>query len=320
MRADIVAVVSLVTLTGCAAHKVADIAAPADVDLAELWKEPRNLASRDLFHGAGGRRLAPDPSARFELVKVDDSGFSPGYQVRDPRGVLWNVKLGIEAQSEVVASRVLWALGYHQPPTYLVEKWTLTGEKGGPQPFARFRRESPDQTVVSDWSWYENPFSGTAAFKRLLVANLILNNWDLKTSNNKIYDIRDRDGSRRRVYVVRDLGASLGKTTFPTFLAWTPLKGMPQGSRNDLEDFEEQSFIRGVDGAQVKFDYRGTNLRLVKTVTVDDVVQACRSMARISETQWRDAFRAGGYSETEQQRYISKMKEKIQEGLALAGS
>jgi hypothetical protein len=95
---------------------------------------------------------------------------------------------------------------------------------------------------------------------------------------------------------------------------------MPQGSRNDLEDFEEQGFIRGVDGDNVKFDYRGTNLRLVKTVTVDDVVQACRSMARISETQWRDAFRAGGYSETEQQRYISKMKEKIQEGLALAGS
>jgi hypothetical protein len=185
---------------------------------------------------------------------------------------------------------------------------------------ARFRRESPDDTVVSDWSWYENPFSGTPAFKRLLVANLILNNWDLKTSNNKVYDVRERDGSRRRVFVVRDVGASLGKTTFPTFLAWTPLKGIAQGSRNDLEGFEEQGFIRGVDGARVEFDYHGTNLRLVNAVTVDDVVQACRTMARISDKQWHDAFRAGGYTESEQQRYIRKLKQKIQEGLALVSS
>ena len=30
----------------------------------------------------------------------------------------WSLKLGPEAQSEVVASRLLWAIGFHQPPTY----------------------------------------------------------------------------------------------------------------------------------------------------------------------------------------------------------
>ena len=39
----------------------------------------------------------------------------------------------------------------------------------------------------------------------------MLNNWDWKTSNNKIYEIRRR-GTVVGVYVVRDLGASLGKT------------------------------------------------------------------------------------------------------------
>jgi hypothetical protein len=152
------------------------------------------------------------------------------------------------------------------------------------------------------------------------VANLILNNWDWKTSNNKVYDIADRDGERRRVYVVRDLGASLGKTTFAGFLAWTPFRGMAQGSRNDIDGFEEQGFIRAVEGRHVEFDYHGSNAKLVKMLTVDDVLWTCRLMARISDRQWRDAFRAAGYEDAEQRRYISKLKSKIGEGLALKGS
>ena len=42
-------------------------------------------------------------------------------------------------------------------------------------------------------------------------------------------------------------------------------------------------------------------------------------MARISDQQWRDAFRAAGYEDAEQRRYTTKLKSKIQEGLALAG-
>jgi len=44
-------------------------------------------------------------------------------------------------------------------------------------------------TVVGDWSWYDNPFMNSREFRGLVVANLILNNWDWKTSNNKIYAI-----------------------------------------------------------------------------------------------------------------------------------
>jgi hypothetical protein len=293
---------------------------PVGAELGELWVEPRDLEARDLFHGPGGRALAPDPSTRFELVTVDDSGFSPGYEIRDSQGTAWNVKLGIEAQPEIVASRVLWALGYHQPPTYLLRSWELTGTGGGPQTIARFRREPANEKVVSDWSWYENPFAATRPFKGLVVANLLLNNWDLKTSNNKIYDLTDRANERRRVYVVRDLGASLGKTTFPKFLAWTPLRRMPQGSRNDLGDFEEQGFIRGVEGERVKFEYNGANARLVNALTVDDVVWTCRLLARVSDDQWNDAFRAAAYPEAERGRFIRKLKAKISEGLRLSRS
>ena len=293
---------------------------PTRVDVAQLWIEPRDLELRDLFHGSGGQELAPNPSVPYELVAVDDSGYSPGYDVRDPDGTQWSVKLGIEAQPEVVASRVLWALGYHQPPTHLVTSWELVGKQRGTQGRARFRRDADNHKVVSEWSWYQNPFVTTQPFRGLLVANLILNNWDWKTSNNKVYEIVDGDAAPRRLYVVRDLGASLGKTTFPPFLTWTPLRGMGQGSRNDVDGFEEQRLIRRVEGNRVEFDYRGIHARLVDTLTVDDVVWTCKLMARLSDEQWRDAFRAAGYESAAQGRYITKLKSKISEGLALPGS
>ena len=132
-------------------------------------------------------------------------------------------------------------------------------------------------------------------YKGLVVANLVLNNWGWKTSNNKVYDVSSADGSVRRVYVVRDLGASLGKTTFPRFLRWTPMRGMGQGSRDDLEGFEEQGFIKGVEGQRVEFHYRGIHQNLVNLLTVDDVAWTCRLLARLSDQQWNDAFRAAGY-------------------------
>lgn len=287
------------------------------IDIRQLWVEPVDLESRDLFHGAGGSRLAPDPSAVYELVKVDNTGFSPGYDVRDREGTVWSVKLGIEAQSEVVASRVLWAVGYHQPATYLLKNWKLSGAQPGTHPTSRFRRNDANQKVVSEWSWYENPFVDTRPFKGLIVANLILNNWDWKTSNNRVYEVGSRDGERRHQYVVRDLGASLGKTSFPKWLVWTPFRAMAQGSRNNLPDFEEQGFIKAVDGQRITFDYYGTHGSLVDMVTVDDVVWMSRLLARLSDRQWHDAFRAAGYDDATRQRFIAKLRSKIRDGSAL---
>ena len=291
------------------------------VDLAALWVEPSDLGSRNLFDGPGGRALAPAESTRYELIAVDSKGYSGGYDVRDRQGVEWSVKVGKEAQPEVTVSRVLWGLGFHQPPVYLVNDWELDGAAVDPQSLrqARFRRDAEDAKVVADWSWYENPFVGSQPFQGLLVANLMLNNWDWKTSNNKIYDLASGQNGPTRVYVVRDLGASLGKTTFPTLLKWTPMRGLGQGTRNDVDGFEEQGFIKSVDGQKVRFHYNGIHPKLVDTISIDDVVWTSRLMSRVSDDQWRDAFRAGGFTASQQQRYIAKLKSKIREGLALAG-
>ena len=44
---------------------------------------------------------------------------------RVPTACEWSAKIGPEAQTEVVVSRILWGLGYHQPPIYYLPSWTL---------------------------------------------------------------------------------------------------------------------------------------------------------------------------------------------------
>jgi hypothetical protein len=286
-------------------------------DIAGLWEDPHDLESRDLFHGPGGAARVPSALERYTLVAVDQSGYSPGYDVRGPDDVVWSVKLGPEAQPEVVSSRALWAIGYHQPPTYYVENWTLVGKVTSQQPAGRFRPKLPEWKVVADWSWYENEFVATRPFKALLVANVILNNWDWKTSNNKVYEIRHPNDTVRRRYIVQDLGASLGRTTFPAFLSWFPMRGFGQGTRNDLGGFESQRLLKRVTPDGVEFDYRGIHKPLLKSVSADDVVWTCQVFSRVSDAQWDDAFRAAGYRDDERKRYVRKIKEKIAEGLSL---
>jgi len=305
------------TLMACSRALKQTVATPgAPPSIASLWEEPRDLATRNLFHGPGGDALMPG-DARFEFVARDITGHSPGFDVKDAKGVEWSVKLGPEAQSEVATSRILWAMGFHQPPTYYLATWTMTGAESGTQTAGRFRPELPDHKVIGDWSWYENPFVGTREFGGLIVANLLLTNWDWKTSNNKIYATGDGGAHR---YVVRDLGASLGRFKYPTLLKWFHLRGFGQGSRNDVDDFEKQGFIKGVNEGRIEFDYRGIYPDVVKSVTPADVAWACERLSRLTDAHWRDAFRAAGHTDDVSSRFVTKIKSKIDEARRLTAS
>jgi hypothetical protein len=320
-RLAIVAIAVGLTAAAAACGRIArDVrVVPADppARIEELWQEPSDVARRDLFHGAGGSELMPRDTI-FEFVARDTGGWSPGFDVRSKDGMQWSVKLGPEAQSEIVASRVLWAIGFHQPPTYYLEQWTLTGAESGVQPAGRFRPSLPGK-VVGDWSWYENPFVGSRPFGGLIVANLILNSWDWKTSNNKIYELSGPVNGVSRWFVVRDVGASLGRTTYPSLLKWFRLRGFGQGTRNDLPGFEAQGFIVGIDGdGRPEFDYRGIYRDVIDTVTMADVRWTCTRLSRLTDEQWRDAFRAGGYNPEQSARYVTRIRQKIAEGLAVS--
>jgi hypothetical protein len=288
----------------------------------ELWQEPRDLESRDLFYGVGGRQMAPNLRGRFRFQSEDTTGASGGYAITDEGGMKWDVKLGIEVQPEIVASRLLWAVGYHQPATYFVPAgWRLTHMPGWgkdtpvPQGNARFRPDPPGRDVVDTWSWYDNPFVGTRAFKGLVVANFVVGNWDYKTSNNRIYEVTPPVGDASRLFVVQDLGAALGKET-PNIFSRIRLRAM-RGTKNDPEAFEQTGFIRRVDGTRVEFDYAGMDPALFDGVTVADVKWICGLFARLSDKQWDDAFRAAQYPDETRTRFIRKIKEKIAQGARL---
>ena len=267
----------------------------------ELWRDPGNVAAKDLRWGRGGKGAAPSADVEYEFKASDTTGYSPGYDVVDPGGRKWDVKTGDEGQTEVMASRLLWAVGYHQPVVYFVPQWKL---KNGPvsRPNSGRFRLSSDHDTDGEWSWTDNPFLGTRQLKGLIVANLILNNWDLKPSQNRLYtEVRNPT----RWFVVQDIGASFGKT------AW------PVGNRNNIDDFESQRLVLGVENGRVQFDYHARHKDLLSDITPADVVWICRLFARITDRQWADLFAGAAIADDVGLRYTRKIKAKVQEGLAL---
>lgn len=298
----VLAIAALAAVAGCAPSF--QRTSPETPARPVLWEEP--AGRDDLFYGVGGKALAPNPDETYELLERDPSGFSTTLDLRDPRGREWSAKLGPEAPIEVVASRILWAAGYQQPPAYYVPH--LVVEQDGRVTNAGHARMRPEVEWLDDedeWSWHRNPFVGTPEYRGLRVLMAILNNTDLKDDNNEIFVSTRGDGPREAWYVVKDLGASLGDT------GWIAPK------RGDVELFEEHAFITGVQGSHVEFEFKGRHGELLEGLAVEDVHWICRHLSRLTDAQWREAFRAGGYSPSVTERYIYRLKEKIDAGLAL---
>jgi hypothetical protein len=301
----------IATVSACAPPIRSTLPGPPSAEqLAELWVEP--VGPRPLFFGVGGEGLAPDPAARYRVLEIKTSGFSAGYTVLDPENRQWSVKFDPESHTEVVASRLLWALGYHQPPVYFLRGWTADGgNRPNPQTPARFREEKPafhGLTEAGNWSYHENPFVGSIPLMGLLVFHVMLGNSDLKEANNMLYTLDSNVEGARRWYVARDLGHTFGRT------------GVMNAPRDDLQVFDETPFILGVTDGRVRFDYRGRHAELFENVTVEHVKWICERMNRLTDEQWIDAFRAGGYAKPIYERYLRRLRQKIQEGLALKGT
>lgn len=304
--------IAIVGVAGCSTTSVKSTlpGPPSPAQLAELWVQPER--GRDLFNGVGGSKLAPDPAAVYTVIDLKRTGFSRGYTVKGPGDREWSAKFPPEAGPEVAASRILWGIGYHQPPIYYLAEWKAAeAPSPNPQLPARFREKSPDLhglDAKDPWSYYHNPFVGTRQMNGLLVLQAMLGNSDLKDQQNVIYHLKESSEGARRWYVARDLGQSFGRT------------GVIDAPRGDPAVFEQTPFITGVVKGKVRFDYRGRHRVLFENISPADVRWVCERLRALTDQQWRDAFRAGGFPAPVADRFIRRMKQKIDEGLTLKDS
>jgi hypothetical protein len=281
---------------------------------AVLWRQPSDIAAQDLFLGPGGEAMKPDLS-NVVFEKEDSEGYSVKYHVRDGAGRKWVVKVGNEARPETAAVRLLWAVGYLTEINYLAPCIHI---KGAPQPrknvercegdgFADVRFEArPDNVQRADnWEWKNNPFAGTKELNGLAVLMALLNNWDLKTSNNKILLVRSDGGATQQHYVISDLGATFGKTG-----------GVISHSRNEPEKYVKTKFIDRVRGDRVEFVFSGKQGDLLERVTVEHAKWIGSLLAQLSDQQIQDAFRAANFEPEEIRMLTKEVRDRIDELVA----
>ena len=280
--------------------------------ISALWEAPADLSRQDLFNGPWGSENAPDPNAVYTFIRPKKSGANPGVVVNDPRGRKWHVKQarhknhGDEPPVEVTLSRVLSAVGYHQPAVYYLPSFRMTDGSGTHvEPAGRFRLSNPSMEDLGQWEWQRNPFVGTRPLHGLLVILLVFNSFDLKDSNNTLYDVRQGEGGERW-YVVRDLGGALGGAG-------------RLATRNNIDKFERFTVFGGVRDNRVEFNQGGKQASLIREwITVDDVQWATKLLSGLSDRQWDDAFRAGGYEPALRARFIKKIQATIADGQQLS--
>jgi hypothetical protein len=330
-RALIVA--TLLTQTPIVAQSVVQ-RAPEVRGAPVLWREPADIATRNLFDGPGGRAHAPHGTT-FRFVKEDLDATNPKFVVRDEAGTTWKLKLGWEAKPETAASRIVWAVGYFADDDYYVPHLCV---EGVPAKLHRGRRlidaegcidggrlkrrekdEDEDEAASGVWSWRENPFTGTRELNGLRTLMAVINNWDVKDVNTHIRTSEDADGNPVQVYWVSDLGASFGTTHLTVGHSRT---------RGNLHAYSQSSFILNTAACCVDFAvparaapivllnpkeyWMRLGLRWIgRRIPRSDARWMGTLLARLSRDQIRDAFRAAGYSEKDRDAFTEILERRI---------
>jgi hypothetical protein len=298
--------------------------------LTELWREPKDISSENLFYGPGGREH--QPHAPFTYLKEDLDGTNPKYDVRDQDGVKWKIKLGAEARPETVASRLVWAMGYHADEDYFLPEVRVAdlparlhrGKNqigpGGLMRNVRLKRMEGEKKE-GIWRWRENPFDDTRELYGLRVLMAVINNWDLKDENNAIRTEKRKDNDDKRIYEVSDLGASFGSAG----------RGVTHsGSKGNLRAFTRSKFIRKEDPEFVDFNvprrpalllmfnprefFSRMDMRWIGwRIPRQDARWMGEMLGRLSQDQIRDAFRSAGYEGAELDGFTAAFEQRIEE-------
>jgi len=314
-NAALVLLVGILTPLG-AAEKYVERAGKAESLPAKIWSDRGDVARLDLFHGAGGTEHAPNPKATYTFLRNETKGANPKFDVEDNDGIHWRVKLGNEAQAETAATRLVWSGGYFVDEIYYLPEIKVTGV---PKMFlspeglvvgARLERRGKGMKKVGRWDWFDNPFDGTRELNGLRVVMALINNWDLKELNNAIVQIGDE-----QQFVVSDLGTAFGRTG-----------GIGDRTKNMVRDYEASQFIDKTETEYVNFVLHSRPIfdpfsfskvakreRIAKHIPRADARWLGERLARLSNQQILDCFRAGGYPPLLAERFTAVVRKRIAE-------
>jgi hypothetical protein len=287
--------------------------APTTQGTPALWRDMGDISQLDLHWGIGSEDEQPKPPFQFD--KEDVSGTNPKIKIIDANGVKWNMKFDEEVHAEVVSSRIAWAMGYMVEESYFVPSGTVNGVtglgrakkfigSGGSFTDAMFEKR-PDNIArrATPWAWDENPFVGTKELAGLGVVCFLLSNWDAKESNNNVLAMFDEDGKTvKEWFLVADWGGTFGKTG-----------GFLSHSKWDAADYGKQAFIDGVRDGRIKFHYSGKMGSSLKDMPVENAKWITQRLVKLSDAQWRDAFKAGGATQTDTDAFISVLRRRLGE-------
>jgi hypothetical protein len=299
-----------------------------------LWQDPGNISRKNLFYGQGGKKGQPKPP--FTFLDVDRHDSNPKFDVRDANGHSWRVKLGAEARPEVVASRLLWAIGYFTEDDYVLPRAKVPGlhlrhtahsvVNGDVVINARFARKPHGEKRIASWEWKENPFFGTRQFNGLRVMMAVLNSWDLKTENNAVYSDKK---TGRQLFLVSDTGATFGTNS---------LRMQNANGKGNVKKYAESKFITHGTETEVSFGTPAppTDL-LIETAGLvapiyfkrlgydwigDHIPRADARwvgslLGQLTHRQLVEAFRAGQFTPEETDEYVSILEGRIAQLRAL---
>jgi len=295
-----------------------------------LWQDPGDISQRNLRQGVGGNDHQPQPP--FTFVDEDKNGTNPKFNVTDASGEKWRVKVGAEAKPEVVASRLLWAVGYFANEDYFVpeshipnihmERGSSSIHSDGTVNDARFSRHLGGDKKIGTWEWKDNPFVKTREFNGLRVMMALMNGWDLKDVNNAVYQDKK---TGKQIFLASDIGATFGTNG----LAISRAKG-----RGNLKSYKGSKFITRVSHGTVDFGTptpptsvlllsMGTTVSnyarragmewIGKDIPVADARWMGGLLGQLSHEQLIDAFRAGGFSDVECDEFVMLLQSRITE-------
>ena len=315
--------------------KTDDKPIPTDaVHNASIWRDPGDIASKDMFFGEGGQ--SGQPVAPFTFLSEDLNGTNPKFDARDANGTKWRVKLGEEARPEIVASRLLWAIGYYVNDDYNLHLATVQGlhlKRGagrihnGEQIIdARFARKPGKETKVAIWEWKTCPFRDTREFNGLRVMMAVLNSWDLKDVNNAVYTNKK---TGHETFLVSDIGATFATNTLETSRA---------KDKGNVNSYVGSKFITKTTPTTVDFGTPGAPTAVLlksggvlagdyfkrrgfdwigEDIPREDARWVGNMLGQLSHQQLVDAFRAGNFPPESIEQYVTVLEGRIAQLKAL---